>query len=145
MKLDPAGPYTVYDEHQPRQEGLQRRAQFCSRIREGVGGRADLLFGTPGQLSVLRVKCMAKMIETADPLWIQEPCPPERSELMAEVARSLSLPVRVCAPSMSLLVCGTVSIFLADYTHVESHLYCGPVVGTATIKLAFCSPNFLIL
>lgn len=171
VKFDPAGPYTVYDGHQPLLEDLERSAQFCARIREAVGTRADLLFGTHGQFSVSGAKRMAKMIEAADPLWFEEPTPPERPELMAEVARYTSVPVatgeRLCtkyefarvletgAASILQMNLGRVGGILeakkiaamaeAHYAHIAPHLYCGPIVGAANIQLAACSPNFLIL
>ncbi len=52
MKFDPDGPYTIHDGHQPRMEDLTRSEAFCRRIREAVGDRADLLFGTHGQFTV---------------------------------------------------------------------------------------------
>lgn len=32
-----------------------------------------------------------------------------------------------------------------DYAQIAPHLYCGPVEGATNIRLAACSPNFLIL
>lgn len=171
VKFDPAGPYTVYDGHQPLLEDLQRSELFCRRIREAVGTRADLLFGTHGQFSVSGAKRMAKVIEAADPLWFEEPVPPERPEMMAEVARFTSVPVatgeRLCTKYefARVLECGAASILQmnlgrvggileakkiasmaeAHYAHIAPHLYCGPIVGAANIQLAACSPNFLIL
>lgn len=171
VKFDPAGPYTVYDGHQPTREDLQRSAQFCQRIRAAVGDRADLLFGTHGQFSVSGAKRLARLIEPADPLWFEEPCPPEQPEAMAEIARFTSIPVatgeRLCTKHefARVLACGAASILQmnlgrvgglleakkiaamaeAHYAHIAPHLYCGPIVGAANIQLAACSPNFLIL
>ena len=55
LKFDPAGPYTIYDPHQPRLEDLERSELFCKKIREAVGTKADLLFGTHGQLSLIHI------------------------------------------------------------------------------------------
>ena len=82
VKFDPAGPYTVYDGHQPSLEDLERSELFCKRIREAVGTRADLLFGTHGQFTVSGAKRMARRIEAYDPLWFEEPVPPEMPEQM---------------------------------------------------------------
>ncbi|GIT72438.1 MAG: hypothetical protein Ct9H300mP28_22520 [Pseudomonadota bacterium] len=49
IKFDPAGPYSVFDPRQPSMEAMDRSELFCSRIREAVGSKADLLFGTHGQ------------------------------------------------------------------------------------------------
>ena len=46
LKFDPAGPYTVFDGHQPRMEDLERSEEFCKKLRQAVGKSADLLFGT---------------------------------------------------------------------------------------------------
>ncbi len=171
VKFDPAGPYTVYDGHQPRLDDLERAENFCKRIREAVGTRADLLFGTHGQFSVSGAKRMARRIEPYDPLWFEEPVPPEMPERMTEVARATAIPIsageRLCTKYefARLLDCGAASILqmnlgrvgglleakkiaaLAEtkYAHIAPHLYCGPVVGAANIQLSACSPNFLIL
>lgn len=171
VKFDPAGPYTVYDGHQPRLTDLERSEQFCKRIREAVGTRADLLFGTHGQFSVSGAKRLARRIEPYDPLWFEEPVPPEMPEHMAEVARATAVPIsageRLCTKFefARLLDCGAASILQMNlgrvgglleakkiaamaetkYAQIAPHLYCGPVVGAANIQLSACSPNFLVL
>ncbi len=171
VKFDPAGPYTVFDGHQPRLEDLERSELFCKRIREAVGTRADLLFGTHGQFTVSGAKRMARRLEPYEPLWFEEPVPPEMPEQMAEVARSTSVPIssgeRLCTKYefARLLDCGAASILQPDlgrvgglleakkiaamaetrYAQIAPHLYCGPIVGAANIQLAACTPNFLIL
>jgi L-alanine-DL-glutamate epimerase-like enolase superfamily enzyme len=52
VKFDPAGAYTIYDGHQPSLDDLERSEAFCRQIRNAVGTRADLLFGTHGQFTV---------------------------------------------------------------------------------------------
>lgn len=171
VKFDPAGPYTVFDGHQPRLEDLERSEQFCKRIREAVGTKADLLFGTHGQFTVSGAKRMARRLEPYEPLWFEEPVPPEMPEQMAEVARYTSVPIssgeRLCTKYefARLLDCGAASILQPDlgrvgglleakkiaamaetrYAQIAPHLYCGPIVGAANIQLAACTPNFLIL
>ena len=73
VKFDPAGPYTVYDPHQPRMEDLERSGEFCRALREAVGTKADLLFGTHGQFTTSGAKRIAKRIEPYEPLWFEEP------------------------------------------------------------------------
>lgn len=171
VKFDPAGPYTVYDGHQPRMEDLDRSEAFCARIREAVGARADLLFGTHGQFTVSGAKRMARRIEAYDPLWFEEPIPPENPADMAEVARFTSVPIaageRLCTKHefARVLEAGAASILQLNLgrvggmleakkiagmaetrqAQIAPHLYCGPVVAAANIQLATCSPNFLIL
>ena len=171
VKFDPAGPYTIFDGHQPRLEDLDRSDAFCRRIREAVGDRADLLFGTHGQFTVSGAKRLARRIEPYDPLWFEEPIPPENPADMAEVARATAIPVaageRLCTKHefARLLETGAASILQMNLGRVGGlleakkiagmaetrqaliapHLYCGPVVAAANIQLATCSPNFLIL
>ncbi|SNS85384.1 mandelate racemase/muconate lactonizing enzyme family protein [Tropicimonas sediminicola] len=171
IKFDPAGPYTIYDGHQPRLEDLTRSEMFCKRIREAVGDRADLLFGTHGQFTVSGAKRMARRLEAYDPLWFEEPTTPENAADMAEIARFTSIPVaageRLCTKHefARLLEAGAASILQMNLgrvggileakkiaamaetrqAQIAPHLYCGPVVAAANIQLATCSPNFLIL
>lgn len=171
VKFDPAGPYTIYDGHQPQLVDLERSEQFCKRIREAVGFRADLLFGTHGQFTVSGAKRMARRLEQYDPLWFEEPIPPENPADMAEVARFTSIPIatgeRLCTKYefARILETGAASILqmnlgrvgglleakkIASMAETKSaqiapHLYCGPVVAAANIQIATCSPNFLIL
>ena len=171
LKFDPAGPYTVYDPHQPRMEDLERSEQFCKALRQAVGTRADLLFGTHGQFTTSGAKRVARRIEPWEPLWFEEPVAAEMPEQMAEVARSTSVPVATGERLTTkyefarVLACGAASILqpalgrvggileakkiaaMAEphYAQVAPHLYCGPVEGAANAQLAACIPNFLIL
>ena len=63
IKFDPAGPYTIYDGHQPTLEDIDRIEKFCRRIREAVGTKADMLIGTHGQFTVSGAKRVARVIE----------------------------------------------------------------------------------
>ena len=51
IKFDPAGPYTAFDGHMPRLIDIDLSAKMCAAVREAVGTRADILFGTHGQFS----------------------------------------------------------------------------------------------
>ncbi|NQW11816.1 MAG: mandelate racemase/muconate lactonizing enzyme family protein [Alphaproteobacteria bacterium] len=171
LKFDPAGPYTVYDGRQPDLETLERSEAFCRTLRAAVGTRADLLFGTHGQFTVSGAKRLARRIEPYEPLWFEEPTPPEAPERMAEVARSTTVPIatgerlttkyefaRVLetgAASILQPALGRVGGLLeakkiaamaeSHYAQIAPHLYCGPIEGAANVQLAACIPNFLIL
>ena len=171
LKFDPAGPYTVFDGGMPSGEELDRSEAFIKAIREAVGGSVDLLFGTHGQFSPAGAIRLAKRLEAYDPLWFEEPVPPENTAAMAQVARATSIPVatgeRLCtkyefarvlqdrAASILQLNLGRVGGLLeakkiaalaeVHYAQLAPHMYCGPIVGAANIQLATCSPNFLIL
>ena len=171
VKFDPAGPYSVFDPRQPSQEALDRSELFCRRIREAVGSKADLLFGTHGQFTPSGAIRLARRLEAYDPLWFEEPTPPERPQEMAKVAHKTSIPIatgerlttkyefaRVLetgAASILQPALGRVGGILeakkiasmseASYAQIAPHLYCGPIEGAANIQLSTCSPNFLIL
>ncbi len=171
VKFDPAGPYTVYDGHMPDLASLERSTAFCKAIREAVGDKADLLFGTHGQFTAAGAIRMARRLEPYDPLWFEEPTPPEMPEEMAKVARATTIPlatgerltskyefakvIESGAAAILQMNLGRVGGLLeakkiagmaeAHYVQLAPHLYCGPIVGAANIQLAACSPNFLIL
>jgi 2-dehydro-3-deoxyphosphogalactonate aldolase len=114
---------------------------------------------------------LARRLEPYDPLWFEEPVPPDAPEEMARVARGTRIPIaagerlatkyefgrvlREGAAAILQMNLGRVGGILeakkiaamAEVQHVQiaPHLYCGPVVGAANIQLSTCSPNFLIL
>lgn len=170
LKFDPAGPYTVYDGRQLSLTELDRSETFCRLLREAVGNQADLLFGTHGQMTAAGALRLARRLEPYDPLWLEEPVPPDNQREMAKVARGTTIPV-ACGERLAtkwefqrVLEEGAAAILqmnlgrvggilegkkiasMAEACHVQiaPHLYCGPVVGAANIQLATCSPNFLI-
>ncbi|WP_272010473.1 mandelate racemase/muconate lactonizing enzyme family protein [Roseovarius sp. ZX-A-9] len=171
VKFDPVGPYSAFDGRQPDLPSLERSEQFCRLIREAVGTKADLLFGTHGQYTVSGAKRVARMLERYDPLWFEEPTPPDMPERMAEVAAFTSVPVatgeRLCTKFefSRVLACKAASILQMNlgrvggileakkiaamaethYAQIAPHLYCGPLVGAANVQIATCSPNFLVL
>ncbi len=171
LKFDPAGPYSAFDGRQLSLEALDLSERFCKTLREAVGTKADLLFGTHGQMTAAGAIRLAKRLEAYDPLWLEEPVPPDAPEEMAKVARATSIPVAAGERLTTkydfarMLDCGAAAILqmnlgrvggileakkiagMAEVRHVQiaPHLYCGPVVGAANVQLATCSPNFLIL
>ena len=171
LKFDPAGPYSTFDPRQPSLERMEISARMCARIREAVGTKADLLFGTHGQFTASGAIRLARRLEPYDPLWFEEPVPPEKPEEMAIVARQTTIPIaageRLCtkyefarvlelrAASIIQMALGRVGGILeakkiagmaeAFYAQVAPHLYCGPIEGAANVQLSACIPNFLIL
>ena len=171
VKFDPAGPYTVYDPRMPSLAELDRSERFVRAIREAVGDSADLLIGTHGQFSAAGAIRLAKRLEACDPMWLEEPTPPENPSEMAKVARATSIPVAtgerlsakwefhrvleagaaaILQPALGrsggiLETKKIAAIAEAYYAQIAPHLYCGPIEALANITLAACIPNFLIL
>ena len=170
VKFDPAGPYTAFD---PRQLGLQdlaRAEDFARKIREAVGTRCDLLFGTHGQMTPSGALRLARRLEPYDPLWLEEPTPPENAEAMGRVARGTRIPIaageRLCGrhefarildagagivqPALGraggiLEVKKIAALAETHYAQIAPHLYCGPVEAAANIQVSLTCSNFLIL
>lgn len=171
IKFDPAGPYRAVGPRQPSMNELDRSEAFMRQIREAVGTRADLLFGTHGQFTPSGAIRLAQRLEPWSPLWFEEPCPPDIPEAMADVARHTSIPVATGERLTSivefqrLLVTGSASILQPNLARaggitagkkiaaiaetfgaqVAPHLYCGPIAGAANLAVAATIPNFLVL
>ena len=94
VKFDPAGRFASFDPRQPSLERLELSETFCRKLREAVGGKADLLFGTHGQFTTSGAIRLGKRLEKYEPLWFEEPVPPEMPEEMAAVARAVRDPGR---------------------------------------------------
>lgn len=170
LKFDPAGPYTVYSGHQLSLEVMDQCELFCRRIREAVGSKCDLLFGTHGQMTPASAIRLAKRLEKYDPLWFEEPVPPGQADAMAQVASKTSIPIATGErlttkyEFLELLQKGAASILQMNlgrvggileakkiagmaegyYAQIAPHLYNGPVGAAASIQLATATPNFLI-
>jgi len=171
VKFDPAGPYTMRGGHMPAMSDISMSVAFCKAIREAVGDRADLLFGTHGQFSVAGAIRLGQAIEPYSPLWFEEPIPPDAPLDMARVAQSVRIPVatgeRLCTKSefATLLRAGAVEILqpalgrlggileakkLAAIAEVFTaqmapHLYAGPVEWAANVHLGVSIPNLLMV
>lgn len=170
VKFDPAGPYTMRGGHMPAMSDIEASAAFCKAIREAVGHRADLLFGTHGQFSTAGAIRLGQAIEPHSPLWYEEPVPPDNVEEMAKVAAAVRVPVATGerlatkAEFAAVLRAGAASILqpalgraggiweakkisaIAEVHNAQMapHLYAGPVEWAANIHLAASIPNLLM-
>jgi 2-dehydro-3-deoxyphosphogalactonate aldolase len=170
VKFDPVMPFSAFDPRQLSLEALDNAERVVGSVREAVGSKCDLLIGTHGQMTTSSAIRLAKRLERFDPLWLEEPVPPENIEEMARVARSTSIPVATGerlatkyefttllekqAASILQFALGRVGGILeakkiagiaeAHYAELAPHLYCGPIEAAANIQIDACSPNFLI-
>lgn len=170
LKFDPAGPYTLRGGHMPAMSDIDLSVRFCAAIREAVGTKADLLFGTHGQFSTGGAIRLARALEPYDPLWFEEPIPPDAVAEMAKVARATSIPVATGerlttkAEFAEVLRQGAATILqpalgrsggiweakkiaaLAEVHNAQMapHLYAGPVEWAANVHLAASIPNILM-
>ena len=170
VKFDPAGPYTMRGGHMPAMSDIAQSVAFCKAIREAVGDKADLLFGTHGQFNTAGAIRLGQALEPYAPLWFEEPTPPDHIEDMARVARNVRIPVatgeRMTTKSefATVLRAGAAEILqpalgraggiwemkktaaIAEVFNAQMapHLYAGPVEWAANIHLAASIPNILM-
>ena len=170
VKFDPAGPYTLRGGHMPAMTDINQSVKFCAAIREAVGSKADLLFGTHGQFSTAGAIRLGTALEPFSPLWFEEPIPPDNISEMAKVARAVTIPIatgeRLTTKSelAEVLRQGAASILqpalgrsggiwetkkiaaIAEVYNVQlaPHLYAGPVEWAANVHLSVSIPNILI-
>jgi L-alanine-DL-glutamate epimerase-like enolase superfamily enzyme len=109
-------------------------------------------------------------MEPYDPLWFEEPVPPENAKEMAKVSRATSIPVAsgerlnsifefgrcieegaVSIVQPDLGTCGGISeckkisaLAETHYAQVAPHVWGGPIITAAGIQMAAYMPNFLI-
>ncbi|RMH48920.1 MAG: mandelate racemase/muconate lactonizing enzyme family protein [Alphaproteobacteria bacterium] len=171
VKFDPAGPYTVHGGHQPAMSDISRSVAFCHAIREAVGDRVDLLFGTHGQFTTAGAIRLGRELEPFNPLWFEEPVPPDNLLEFAEVARQVRIPVatgerlttkaefatvlrtggaRILQPALGRVggiweakkIAAIAEVFNAE---MAPHLYAGPVEWAANVHLAASIPNLCMV
>ncbi|MEM9903015.1 MAG: mandelate racemase/muconate lactonizing enzyme family protein [Pseudomonadota bacterium] len=171
LKFDPAGPYTIRGGHQPAMRDIARSVAFCKAIRAAVGDRADLLFGTHGQFTPAGAVRLAQAIAPYEPLWFEEPVPPDDVAGMAHVAAQTTLSVAtgerlttvaefaplLAARAMSIVQPATgragglwetkkiATLAEAHGAQVAPHLYAGPIEWAANVHLATTCPNLLLV
>ncbi|WP_224814384.1 mandelate racemase/muconate lactonizing enzyme family protein [Hasllibacter sp. MH4015] len=170
IKFDPAGPYTMRGGHMPALSDIDLSARFCAAIRDAVGTRADLLFGTHGQFAPAGAIRLSRALEPFDPLWFEEPIPPDNFQGLAEVAVKTSIPVatgerlttkaefaqalthgaRILQPALGRaggIWEGKKIATLAEATgaQIAPHLYAGPVEWAANVHLAVSCASTLMV
>ena len=170
VKFDPAGPYTMRGGHQPAMSDISLSVAFCKAIRDAVGDKADLLFGTHGQFTTAGAIRLGKAIEPYIPLWFEEPVPPDHLLEFAKVASAVNIPVATGermttkAEFATALQTGGASILqpalgrsggiwetkkiaaIAEVFNAQMapHLYAGPIEWAANIHLSVSLPNLLM-
>ena len=171
LKFDPAGPYTLRGGHQPAMSDIAKSVEMCRAIRGAVGNKADLLFGTHGQFTTDGAIRLGQMLEQFNPLWYEEPIPPDNMLEFSKVAQAVRIPIAtgerlttktefgmllrsggasILQPALgrsggileTKKIASIAEIFNAQ---VAPHLYAGPVEWAANIQLAANIPNLLLV
>ena len=170
VKFDPAGPYTMRGGHMPAMTDIKLSVDFCKAIREAVGDKSDILFGTHGQFTTSGAIRLGRALEPYSPMWFEEPIPPDNLSEFKKVQNALSIPIATgerLTTKMEfaeVLKSGGASIIqpalgraggiwetkkaaaIAEVfnAQVAPHLYAGPIEWAANIQLSVSIPNLLI-
>ena len=178
LKLDPLPLLTGSSSHlgqlvpvQWSMSALDLAEETIAEIRRAVGSTCDIIIGTHGQMTTSGAIRFAKRLERFEPLWFEEPVPPELPAEMARVARATTIPVAAGERLTSkwefarLIAEGDVSIINPDVSQVGGllemkkiaalaeangvqitpHVYGGPFVFAASLQLAMTLPNLLLV
>lgn len=161
--------YTIRGGHEPAMSDITRSVAFCKAIRKRWATRPIYCsyhgqFTTPGAIR------MGQALEPYNPLWYEEPIPPDNLLEFAEVARSVRIPlatgerlttktefgmllraggVKILQPALGRVggiwrakkIAAIAEIYNAE---MAPHLYAGPVEWAANIHLSVAIPNLLI-
>ena len=170
LKLDPipySGPAAPHELPLHVYDQAERTIEL---LREAIGTQADILIGTHGQMTPSVSRRLARRLEKFDPLWLEEPCPPENAEEMARIAASTTIPIATgerlafihdferlfsigaCHYAQpDLGSCGGLTgarqiaaLAEAHYVLLAPHVWGGPIITAAAVQLDAAIPNFLI-
>jgi galactonate dehydratase len=169
LKFDPfSGPWRLYIR---REEELQA-IENLKAVREAVGPDVDILVEVHRRLAPMHAIRVAHAMEAYRPFWYEEPVPRENLEALAEVRRSINIPVvtgeciytkagfrkvfeKRAADIINPDICNTGGILelkeiaaMAEpyYVAVSPHNYNSTTIGlAASVQAAAVMTNFLIL
>ena len=171
VKIDPMFPYAKSNiAHQPSKESLRLADKTVGLIRKAVGEDCDIIIGTHGLFTAAGAIRVAKRLEKYDPLWLEEPTPPENYTVLKKVSEATTIPIATgerlatkyefaplmldkCCDIYQLDISGCGGILEAKkiaamaeafHTQITTHFWAGPINFAAQIQLDVCCPNFLI-
>jgi galactonate dehydratase len=150
---------------------LREAERLVAKVREAAGDDADIMVDLHGRTSPATAIQLGRALEPLRPFFLEEPCQPGNAGAMAEVARSLPIPIatgerltsrfefleylerRACAVVQpNVCLCGGVSELRrigwqaeTAFASVAPHNPNGPIGSMVSIHLALAMPNFLIL
>lgn len=163
-------PFEAADLHATDRD-IDRMLESVAAVRDAVGSDIELFIEGHGRFDVPTAIRVARRLEQYDPIFFEEPCPPEGVDAMIEI-RSKS-PVAIAAGErwygrqgfVRALELGAVDFVQPDVTHaggmlelafistLAAHHYVpfaphnpsGPLSTAATLQLAATLPNFRYL
>jgi galactonate dehydratase len=154
---------------EPRQFFDRCDATFGA-LRDALGDEVDIAVDFHGRFSPAMAKQLIKVLEPYRPFFIEEPCLPENVDVLADIARSTSVPIAtgerlftkwgfrevlekhaaaIVQPDLSHaggIMEGKKIAAMAEcyYAAIAPHNPLGPISLAAAVQLDACTPNFLI-
>ncbi len=167
LKWDPFGSAYMTITNQE----LDAALECIAAVRSAVADAVDLMIEGHGRFNVTTAIKIARLLQEFNPVWFEEPIPPDSPPDLAEVRKKSPVPIAAgerlytVRQFKELLDLGAVDYVqpdvshaggvtalreiaaLADCHHVSfaPHNPSGPVANVVTLQLAACIPNFLIL
>ncbi|SRR6056297_2599446 len=149
---------------------IESQKKRFQEIREAVGDEMDIAIDFHGRLSPELSIQVIREIEEFYPLFVEEPCLPENTDVMVHLSHSVHAPIATGerlvtrAAFRPLFEAGVLSVVQPDLCHAGGIMevkkiaamaetyYCkiaphnplGPISLAANIHLGACTPNFLI-
>ena len=166
LKFDPFG--VAWKEMSTAEAELA--VERVAAVRAAVGPHVGLMIEFHGRLSAGCAVQMIRRLERFDPVWCEEPVPPESVELLAEVKRQVQVPLSggerlyTLADFHRLIQLQAVDVLQMDIAHcgglliskkiaamaavqdmrVAPHCSIGPVALAAALHFDVSTPNFMI-
>jgi len=149
---------------------VENYVEMVKQCREAVGNDFDLCLEVHRSLNPSEAIAFARAVEKYRPLFIEDPIAPDNIDVMADVARSINIPIstgeryiniqefemlmarkgaRYLRPDLCALGGITPSkkvaaMAEANYVGIIPHNPLGPVSTAACLQLDACIPNFTI-
>ena len=166
MKFDPFG--TAWQAMSRKEQN--NAVDIVGAVRETVGPDIDLLIECHGRFSAGQAVDIARDLDEFDPTWLEEPCPPDSINSLAEVSRKSPIPVATGERHMTkhdfyelvtrtdvdvlqpdLMNTGGITegkkiagLAEADHVDIAPHNPQGPVAGAIYGHFCTSIPNFRI-
>ena len=139
-------------------------------VRSTVGRKIDIAIDFHGRVSPAMSKQIIKELEPYHPFFVEEPCVPENTDMLIDIARSTTVPIATGERLMTrwgfrdLIESRAIAVFQPDICHVGGifearkiaamaelnyatiapHNPLGPVSLAACLQLDTCIPNCLV-
>ena len=167
LKFDPFGSADMTID----KDALRLAVARVAAVREAIGEDVDLLLEAHGRFNVYTAVAIARAMAPFQPMFYEEPIPPENLDALADVRRQIDIPVATGERLYSkwdyrellakqaadivqpdLVWVGGISeakkvaaMAEASYLPVAPHNCQGPVAMAAAVQFGLSTPNFLIL